>query len=38
MTVELYERLSHMNSSHATEPERLAAALRRLWDSETAAR
>jgi hypothetical protein len=38
MTVELYEGLSHLNSSHAAEPQRVAAALRRLWDSETAAR
>ncbi len=33
MTVELYEGLSHLNSSHAAEPERVAAALRRLWGS-----
>lgn len=38
MTVELYDGLSHLNSSHAAEPERVAAALRRLWDSEAAAR
>jgi pimeloyl-ACP methyl ester carboxylesterase len=38
MTVELYDGLSHLNSSHAAEPQRVAAALRRLWDSETAAR
>jgi len=37
MTVELYEGLSHLNSSHAAEPERVAAALRRLWDSEAVA-
>jgi len=29
--VELYEGLSHMNTSHVAEPERVAAALRRLW-------
>ncbi len=33
-TVELYEGLSHLNTSHAAEPERVAAALRRLWGSE----
>jgi pimeloyl-ACP methyl ester carboxylesterase len=33
MTVELYEGLSHLNPSHVAEPERVAAALRRLWDS-----
>jgi pimeloyl-ACP methyl ester carboxylesterase len=38
MTVELYDGLSHLNSSHAAEPQRVAAALRRLWDSEAAAR
>lgn len=38
MTVELYDGLSHLNSSQAAEPERVAAALRRLWDSEAAAR
>ncbi|HYU92327.1 MAG TPA: alpha/beta hydrolase [Actinomycetota bacterium] len=37
MTVELYEGLSHLNSSHAAEPERVAAALRRLWDSQAVA-
>lgn len=31
ITVELYEGLSHMNTSHVAEPERVAAALRRLW-------
>ena len=36
MTVELYEGLSHLNSSHAAEPERVAGALRRLWDLEEA--
>jgi pimeloyl-ACP methyl ester carboxylesterase len=36
MTVELYEGLSHLNSSHAAEPERVAAALHRLWDSKEA--
>ena len=36
MTVELYDGLSHLNSSHAAEPERVVAALRRLWDSEAA--
>jgi len=38
MTVELYEGLSHLNTSHAAEPERVAAALRRLWGLEAAAR
>jgi hypothetical protein len=38
MRVELYDGLSHLNSSHAAEPHRVAAALRRLWDSEAAAR
>ncbi|MGH2650077.1 MAG: hypothetical protein ACRDHK_02550, partial [Actinomycetota bacterium] len=38
MTVELYEGLSHLNTSHAAEPERVAAALRRLWGSEATAR
>jgi hypothetical protein len=38
MRVELYDGLSHLNSSHAAEPQRVAAALRRLWDSEAAAR
>ena len=33
MTVELYEGLSHLNPSHVAEPERVAAALRRLWGS-----
>jgi len=37
MTVELYEGLNHLNSSHAAEPERVAAALRRLWNSEAEA-
>jgi len=37
MTVELYEGLSHLNSSHAAEPERVAAALRRLWNSKAEA-
>ena len=37
MTVELYEGLSHLNSSHAAEPERVTAALRRLWDSQAVA-
>ena len=31
LTVERYEGLSHMNTSHMAEPERVAAALRRLW-------
>ena len=31
ITVELYEGLSHMNTSHVAEPERVATALRRLW-------
>lgn len=31
ITVELYEGLSHMNTPHVAEPERVAAALRRLW-------
>jgi len=31
ITVERYEGLSHLNTSHAAEPERVAAALRRLW-------
>jgi pimeloyl-ACP methyl ester carboxylesterase len=34
MTVERYEGLSHLNTSHAAEPERVAAALHRLWDSQ----
>lgn len=33
-TVERYEGLSHMNTSHVAEPERVAAALRRLWGIE----
>ena len=37
MTVELYEGLSHLNPSHVAEPERVAAALRRLWRSEARA-
>jgi pimeloyl-ACP methyl ester carboxylesterase len=31
ITVERYEGLSHMNTSHVAEPERVATALRRLW-------
>jgi hypothetical protein len=31
ITIELYKALSHMNTSHVAEPERVAAALRRLW-------
>lgn len=31
MVVERYEGLHHMNTSHAAEPERVAASLRRLW-------
>jgi hypothetical protein len=38
MTVELYEGLSHLNTSHAAEPERVAVALRRLWALEATAR
>ncbi len=38
MRVELYEGLSHLNSSHAAAPERVAAALRRLWDSQVEGR
>ena len=34
MRVELYEGLSHMNTSHVAEPERVATALRRLWGIE----
>jgi len=34
ITVERYEGLSHMNTSHVAEPERVAAALRRLWGIE----
>ena len=30
-TVERYEGLHHLNTSHAAEPERVADALRRLW-------
>jgi pimeloyl-ACP methyl ester carboxylesterase len=37
MTVELFEGLSHLNTSHAAEPERVAAALHRLWDSQAEA-
>jgi len=37
MMVELYEGLSHLNPSHVAEPERVAAALRRLWGSGTVA-
>ncbi len=29
--VERYEGLHHFNTSHAAEPERMAAALHRLW-------
>ena len=36
--VELYEGLSHLNTSHAAEPERVAAALRHLWGLEATAR
>ncbi len=32
-TSELYEGLHHFNTSHAAQPERVAAALRRLWSS-----
>jgi hypothetical protein len=38
ITVELYEGLSHLNTSHAAEPGQVAAALRRLWGWEVAAR
>lgn len=31
LTVERYEGRSHMDTSHMAEPERVAAALRRLW-------
>src|SRR5688572_16422293 len=31
MVVERYEGLHHLNTSHVAEPERVAAALRRLW-------
>ncbi|HZD17488.1 MAG TPA: alpha/beta hydrolase [Actinomycetota bacterium] len=31
LVVERYEGLSHMNTSHAAEPERVARVLRRLW-------
>jgi pimeloyl-ACP methyl ester carboxylesterase len=30
-TVEVYEGLHHLNTSHQAQPERVAAALRRLW-------
>ncbi len=33
VTVERYEGLSHLETSHLIEPERVAAALRRLWAS-----
>jgi pimeloyl-ACP methyl ester carboxylesterase len=33
ITIELYEGLHHLNTSHAAEPERVAAALRRLWST-----
>jgi pimeloyl-ACP methyl ester carboxylesterase len=33
ITIELFEGLSHLDPSHAVEPERVAAALHRLWDS-----
>lgn len=33
IVVERYEGLSHLNTSHVAEPERVAAALRRLWAS-----
>jgi pimeloyl-ACP methyl ester carboxylesterase len=33
VTVDRYEGLSHLNTSHIAEPERVAAALRRLWAS-----
>ena len=31
LVVERYEGLSHLNTSHVAQPERVAAALRRLW-------
>jgi hypothetical protein len=34
IAVELYEGLSHLNTSNVAEPERVAAALRRLWSLE----
>ncbi len=30
-TVERYEGLHHLNTSHQAEPERVAAALKKLW-------
>jgi hypothetical protein len=33
LTVERYEGRSHFDTSHTAEPERVAAALRRLWGS-----
>jgi pimeloyl-ACP methyl ester carboxylesterase len=37
ITVERYEGLSHLRTSHVAEPERVAAALRRLWGSAAVA-
>jgi pimeloyl-ACP methyl ester carboxylesterase len=37
-TVERYDGLHHLYTSHQAEPERVAAALRRLWDRAESAR